>query len=204
LGTLPGEKIRPSVEFPKQPELFVPESGGLHHDLPDQVGVKVRIGPGHHGADLSYGVVGFRVGTARLTAEFAVPVAEPGVVLSAALHATVAVTPDLGRAGGADACAGAADRCQRGGVVTVGTTRAPHVPGILGQQVVDELADDQGPGRSSGGQDLWVGKYGVGQCSPSHLGLADGVEGVEQYRWIEGGLNPVQYGDDCTVEIGCG
>ena len=95
----PVSELRPFVEFPVQSELFVRESGGLHDDLPDLGGVKVRIGLGHHSADLGDGVVGFRVGTARLAAEFAVPVAEPGVVLAAALHATVAVTPDLGRAG---------------------------------------------------------------------------------------------------------
>jgi hypothetical protein len=204
LDALAGEELRPFVEFPVQSELFVPESGGLHDDLPDLGGVKVRIGLGHHSADLGDGVVGFRFGTARLAAEFAVPVAEPGVVLSAALDATVAVTADLGRAGGADAVPVAVDRGQRGGLVAVGAARAPHVPGTMGQQVVDELTDDQGPGRSTGCQDRRVGKYGVGQRPPFHFGPADGVERVEQQGLIQSRLNLLQGGDDCTVEILCG
>jgi hypothetical protein len=73
----------------------------------------------------------------------------------------------------------------------------------LGQQVIDELTDNQGPGRSSRGQDRRVGKYGVGQRSPSHFGPADGVERVKQQCLIESRLNTVQHGDDCTVEILC-
>jgi hypothetical protein len=137
LGALTREKFRSAIQIPIQSQLFVRNPRRLENDLSHGFEVEVGIGLDYYSADLSHGVVGFRGWSARLAAEFAVAVSKPGIVVSAALGAVVAIAPDLGSAWSADAFPVAADRGQWGGVAAVCASRSAHIPGTTAEQVVD-------------------------------------------------------------------